>query len=293
MSSVDGGRDHRANATISMMSLSALSFASSGRTRASSIAISSLAAVATAGALFVWLRYRNRKSKTWRLHRLLQCQCGSVKIQVDAATPTHLICYCDDCQNYEQYCWNGGGSRRISDRNGGLRICQVYKSDLIVLEGRNRLQATVLDPAKRKDQGMPFQVFRFHAECCQSPMISACLREFPVVGFFVANLVDVKDAGEGAPGDENVSQQPCLSDYISDDPEKFDWNDEQLSGLPPVQYRIQTQYAKGKKLPEGALAFPNRLVLSVMWRSFVVGLGKNNTSPFPFPAAGQEIYRNM
>lgn len=274
------------------MASSALS-SDNGRTKAIGVVISSFTAIATAGALIVWLRWRDQKGNKRSIHRRLQCQCGSVKIQVDAANTTHLICYCDDCQSYEKYCKSGGGSRRISDRYGGIRICQVYKSDLIVLEGYSHLQCTALAPKKLSDPDRPFQMFRFHTDCCHTPMISAYWRELPVVGFPVANLVVDNDPPMDSPCDDDESDQICVSDYISQDPAQFDWNEEHLSCLPPVQYRVQTQHAKGEKLPIGALGFPNRFVLGFLWRNFVLGIGQNKASPFPLPEVGQERYRDM
>jgi hypothetical protein len=259
----------------------------------SSVTISSWAAVATAGALIVWFSYK--KVNKNRIRRIVQCQCGSVKIQIDAASPTHLTCYCDDCQNYERYCRSLGGCRHISDRYGGIRIFQVYKTDVVVLAGRNRLQCTALDPKKLTDPNQPFQMFRFHADCCKSPMISAYWRDLPVMGVLVANLVVENDSitkGTNATI-RNGAQEMCVSDYISDDAEDFDWNKEQLSGLPQVQYRVHTKFARSKTPLEGALGFPNRFVLGFLWRNFFLGIRKNKTSPMPLPDLGQEVYRDM
>ncbi len=114
------------------------------------------------------------------------------------------------------------------------------------------------------------------------------------MGVLVANLVVAKDSGtEDAPGATNETEQKVVADYISDDPAHFDWNEEQLSCLPPVQYRLQTKYAIGKTLPKGALGFPNRFVLGFLWRNFVLGIGKNKASPLPLPEVGQEMYRDL
>lgn len=281
--------------SLTMMFFTAFSSAVNSRTRTTSIAISSLAALATTGAFVVWFRHKKVKKNRVRCH--VRCQCGHVKIQVVAATPTHLTCYCDDCQNYEQYCRSLGGSRRISDRYGGIRIIQVYKTDVVVLAGTHLLRCTALDPEKMTDPNRPFQMFRFHADCCNSPMISAYWRDLPVMGVFVANLVvtNNSDTDEApVPFCHETQHIMCVSDYISDDPEHFDWNEEQLPGLPPVQYRLQTKYARSKTPLKGALGFPNRFLLGFLWRNFFgLGIGRNKVSPLPLPAVGQEVYRDL
>jgi hypothetical protein len=84
----------------------------------SSVTAVAVAAAGTAASLCAaWIHFRNRKRR--RLDGVLQCQCGRVRIQVHAAAPVHLLCYCDDCQNYEMYC----KQQKTTDSQTFSRVC--------------------------------------------------------------------------------------------------------------------------------------------------------------------------
>jgi hypothetical protein len=131
-------------------------------------------------------------------------------------------------------------------------------------------------------------------------MISACWREYPVVGFFVANLLCGKD--------EEDYVRPAT--YISNHSNDFDWNHEDITGLPPVKWRINTKYAKRLQEPKnhdddhdddtnsqrsvfGHPGFPPLFLFGFIWRNFVSGPGIATPSPFPLPPRGQEFFRNL
>ena len=197
---------------------------------------------------------------------------------------------------------------RVSDKHGGCRVCQVYKSDLMVLSGHNELQPTAL-PTKRSAQ-----MFRVHADCCKTPMISACWREYPVVGFFIANLL--------CGNDEEENFRP--STYISNHPNDFDWNNQDvITGLPEVKWRINTKYAINNKPQDepkkddiddddvtnssqqtptttvfGHPGFPPLFLFGFLWRNFVssptlLTTAATTSPPFPLPPKGEEFFRDM
>ena len=262
-----------------------------GNSASLATAVTAVAATASAFLLYRVYQRRRRDSAIPPLEGVLQCQCGLVQIQVNAAAPNHILCYCDDCQNYETYCRqqrklikgaNAQDFRRVADKHGGVRVCQVYKSDIKVARGMDHLKLTVLDP-KRLSEDRPFQMMRVHTDCCGSPMISAFWRDLPVVGVFISNLQLHVD-----------KEQPfCMASKIADDPESFDWDKDDIPGLPEVRWRINEKYAKQPELlrPGGSEKFSPLFIFSFLWRNFVVGRNKKEPCPFILPPVGKEVVR--
>ncbi|KAG7360861.1 hypothetical protein IV203_035960 [Nitzschia inconspicua] len=251
---------------------------------------SGMAFVAAVAVGSLLTAHRRKKTTTsGRILGVIQCQCGCVRIQIDAPSPVHIICYCDDCQNYEIYCRqqrksNGQDYRRVADKNGGVRVCQVYKTNIRVLQGNDLLRPTAIDPTLLNDKP-PFQMFRFHSDCCQTPLISASWKDLSVVGFFVANFLIGSDE----------ESQFCMATSIMAHPSTFDWYTEDVSGLPPIQWRINKKYAKHpEELRRGGWqGFPPLFILGFLWRNFVVGPSSKISHPLPFPPKGKVVIRHL
>ena len=265
----------------------------------------------------------------------LECVCRKVQMKVSLGNgavdkPVHIICYCDDCQEYERYCrklrmkdeqQQHSLFRRVSDKHGGIRVCEVMNHELDIMKGRELLRPTSL----KKPGGI---VWRFHTECCKTPMIAGSFRDFgiPQVGFFVSNLLlpfeldggGKNDDNNGCTTNEDDNNKPyyCVAsiymkntiDDLNEDDIDFDWDSECRSGLPqPVDYRFHTRYAKNHPetmRPGGSKGIPGGFLLGFLWRNVIrrnlpSWIATNQAPPLspdsilPFPKKGDEIFRDV
>lgn len=90
------------------------------------------------------------------------CDCGSVELSVAGLTPktaTRARCYCVDCQAFARHLKHAG----TLDANGGTDLTQIAPDALQIVKGEDRLVPLQLSP-----KGL----FRWHATCCNTPMIN-------------------------------------------------------------------------------------------------------------------------
>lgn len=203
----------------------------------------------------------------------LRCSCEQVRAKVDAPSPIHLVCYCDDCQGYAAWlCENqpSNNIRKVVDAQGGSRVCQVFGSNVEILSGQDKLQVSTLDPAI-VPKGRPHQLLRVHATCCMTPMFSSSWRELPTIGFYAANVI--------VPGD-NVNDRD-YDRFVTPNESTGCWDDDEPY-LGPPSYRINTKWALTKPESGGDEEFPPSFLMRFIFRN-IVPLSRGNRNPYPYP----------
>jgi hypothetical protein len=83
-----------------------------------------------------------------------------------------VVCYCDDCQAFAHYL----GRADLLDGQGGTDIVQLAPASLRFVQGGHRIVGLRLTP-----NGL----FRWHANCCNTPMGNTRSPAIPFVGIVV------------------------------------------------------------------------------------------------------------
>ncbi|CAB9522359.1 expressed unknown protein [Seminavis robusta] len=238
-----------------------------------------LSASTAAIAVFLW---RQSSKGPTPLSLKAECVCGEVQFSVDAPTPVHLVCYCDDCQHYSQYCLATAAgadkpTRVVTDIQGGTRTCQVYRRNVRVTSGKDLLQFTYYNPDKVPSR--PQRMFRAYTTCCHTPMISAFWNELTVMGLYAGNL----KIGNGPLA---AVLQPNAVSKLWDD------NADSLIVVPAPEYRINCEYALAVEAmppPKGQRGFPLFFLLRFLWRNFIVGPKVRVPQDFHMPQGNEAI----
>ena len=181
----------------------------------------------------------------------LSCCCGRLRAAVRAPAPLHLVCHCDDCQQFAT--WVAArrpaqfGPLRTADAAGGVRCVQVFKSDYVSLVGGELLEWSRIDPRLLPEE-RPFTLLRAHATCCGTPLFNTW-RELPTCSFFGAAAVG---------GD----------------------------ALPPPAWRINTKWALAPAdslpPPRGSASFDPFFLLRFISRN-ALNYRRRNPAPFTLP----------
>lgn len=166
------------------------------------------------------------------------CECGAVQgtiAESDKPKGRRLACYCQDCQTFAHYLGKG---ESILDPEGGTDIYQVAPSQLTIQQGTEKLRCVRLSP-----KGL----FRWYAECCNTPIGNTVSASIPFMGVV-----------------HNFFQTPPSLDQT----------------LGPVSMFIQTKTAKNKVSGENVYeTMPPTLMIKtigkLIYRS-VTGQGKPN-----------------
>jgi hypothetical protein len=106
----------------------------------------------------------------------IACRCGRVTGQVADAAPrsvNHAVCYCGDCQAFAHHL----GRADLLDSHGGTEIVQVAPAALRLVQGQRHLRAVRLTP-----KGL----FRWYADCCNTPVGNTVGLRMPLVGLVTA-----------------------------------------------------------------------------------------------------------
>jgi hypothetical protein len=106
-----------------------------------------------------------------KAHLPLGCRCGHVRGVANDVTPNsgfRFICYCRDCQAFAHFL----GRPDVLDQAGG--------TDIFHMPG-GRAKLTAGTDAVRCLQ-FSSRIFRWYADCCQTPIASTAGPRFPVVG---------------------------------------------------------------------------------------------------------------
>lgn len=89
----------------------------------------------------------------------IQCDCScfeGVLKDVSPKTGTHIVCYCSDCQAFQEYL---GKSDIVLDAHGGTDIYQTRSSRLEIVKGGEHLACLRVTPKG---------VYRWYAACCRT-----------------------------------------------------------------------------------------------------------------------------
>jgi hypothetical protein len=106
----------------------------------------------------------------------LSCRCGAVTGFLAGASPgavNHAVCYCADCQAFAHHL----GRADLLDPRGGSDIVQVAPAAVHFAQGQERLRGVRLTP-----KGL----YRWYAECCNTPMGNTVGPAIPLVGLVTA-----------------------------------------------------------------------------------------------------------
>lgn len=104
----------------------------------------------------------------------VRCRCGEVRGSVANASPravNRVTCYCDDCQAFAHQL----GRADLLNKNGGSDIVQVAPAALSFTKGRDRIVGLRLGP-----KGL----YRWYANCCNTPLGNTLGPALPFVGLF-------------------------------------------------------------------------------------------------------------
>jgi hypothetical protein len=108
----------------------------------------------------------------------LRCRCGEVRALVTGAsrrTANRVVCYCDDCQAFAHQL----GRADLLDSQGGSDIVQVAPASLRFVQGQHRIVGLQLKP-----KGL----FRWYANCCNTPVGNTLSPAIPFVGIVATAL---------------------------------------------------------------------------------------------------------
>jgi hypothetical protein len=108
----------------------------------------------------------------------LRCRCGEVRALVTGAsrrTVNRVVCYCDDCQAFAHQL----GRADLLDSQGGSDIVQVAPASLRFVQGQHRIVGLRLKP-----KGL----FRWYANCCNTPVGNTLSPAIPFVGIVAQAL---------------------------------------------------------------------------------------------------------
>jgi len=108
----------------------------------------------------------------------LRCRCGEVRALVTGAsrrTVNRVVCYCEDCQAFAHQL----GRADLLDSRGGSDIVQVAPASLRFVQGQHRIVGLRLKP-----KGL----FRWYANCCNTPVGNTLSPAIPFVGIVAQAL---------------------------------------------------------------------------------------------------------
>jgi hypothetical protein len=107
-----------------------------------------------------------------------RCRCGQVRGIVSNASPragNRVVCYCDDCQAFVQWL----GRADLLDAQGGTDVVQVAPATLTFVQGQQYIRGVRLTP-----KGL----FRWYANCCNTPVGNTLSPSVPFVGIVASTL---------------------------------------------------------------------------------------------------------
>jgi len=141
----------------------------------------------------------------------LRCRCGEVRGTLRDLSPhtvNRVTCYCDDCQAFAHEL----GRADLLNAKGGSDIVQVAPATLSFTQGQHRIVGLRLKP-----NGL----YRWYANCCNTPVGNTLTPSIPFVGLLVPafdkpQLDDAVGAPSGAIfGKYAVGEPPMASKGIN------------------------------------------------------------------------------
>jgi len=109
-----------------------------------------------------------------------QCRCGEVLGRLANASPAavnRMVCCCDDCQAFLHHL----GRADLLDAHGGTDIVQIAPAALSIARGDERIVGLRLAP-----KGL----YRWYADCCNTPLGNTLRPAIPFVGIIVQVFED-------------------------------------------------------------------------------------------------------
>lgn len=187
-----------------------------------------------------------------------------MRATVSATAPLHLVCHCDDCQDYVSWVAlrrpASLGPLPTADLSGGVRTVQVFKRDIKLSDAGMTalLEVSCLDPALIP-AGRPFKLLRAHATCCGTPLFNTW-GALPSISFFAAAA-----ATDGGSGAEALRRPP--------------------------EWRLNTAWARGATpgslVPAGSAGFSPLFLLRFIARNWWYAASHGAPSPFPLPGGDE------
>ncbi|PCJ75372.1 MAG: hypothetical protein COA53_05545 [Rhodobacteraceae bacterium] len=143
----------------------------------------------------------------------LKCKCGAVQgvaSGVSAKSGTRLICCCKDCQEFARHLGFDGA---ILDENRGTDIFQASPKQIRFTQGIEHVRCLRLKP---------HGIYRWYAECCNTPIGNTGKAKIPFVGV-IHNIMDDQGQRDQNLGpvlgvlaaDSAIGQLPHNNSYIS------------------------------------------------------------------------------
>jgi hypothetical protein len=103
----------------------------------------------------------------------LQCDCGRIKGEVRHvahANCNHLVCYCNDCQEFPRHLGKAGN---VLNSWGGTEIVQIPQAWLDITEGADLMRCI-----RFGKKG----IYRWYAGCCNAPIGNTLGPGWPFIG---------------------------------------------------------------------------------------------------------------
>src|SRR5579862_7023398 len=108
----------------------------------------------------------------------LSCRCGEVRGVVADPSPrtvNRVVCYCDDCQAFAHRL----GRADLLNAHGGTDVVQVAPATLSFTQGQDRIRGVRLSP-----KGL----YRWYADCCNTPVGNTMSPAIPFVGIIASGF---------------------------------------------------------------------------------------------------------
>ncbi len=102
----------------------------------------------------------------------LRCRCGKVRgvaSEVSPSTGFRFLCYCKDCQAFARFLERAD----VLDPAGGTDIFQMPPGRVRLTAGADAVRCVCFGNSG---------VFRWHTDCCRTPIANTAGRRFPLLG---------------------------------------------------------------------------------------------------------------
>ncbi|MDJ0654568.1 MAG: DUF6151 family protein [Xanthomonadales bacterium] len=121
----------------------------------------------------------------------IRCRCGALQGMAMGLSPrlvNRAVCYCDDCQIFAHFL---GRAEQVLDEHGGTEVYQMSPKHLELTSGVEHLACVRLKP-----KGL----YRWYADCCNTPLANAIGGGFAFVGVIRPSLRNATDEAVGPIG---------------------------------------------------------------------------------------------
>ena len=126
----------------------------------------------------------NRVDPIYSMELPLRCRCGHVQGVADVSAGFRLVCYCKDCQAFARFLERPD----VLDAAGGTDIFQMPTGRVRFTAGADAVRCLCLS-----------KIFRWHTECCRTPIGNTAGPRFPMVGLIHSFMDHDRDRVLGPP----------------------------------------------------------------------------------------------